>query len=93
MRMFPTGPGGLNGFGSRAWVLRLAGSVLPVVVGVLEEDLIAQLFASKVPFFHDVLERGCGLEEPLLRLEVLLAVLLRLIRPEDNTRVAGHVEW
>jgi hypothetical protein len=66
---------------------------LPVGVGVLEKDLIAQLFASKVPFFHDVLERGCGLEEPQLRLEVLLAVLLRLAGPEDVARVARHVEW
>src|SRR3712207_7822169 len=50
------------------------------------------LFRSKVPFFHDVPERGSGLEEPQLRLKVLLAVLLRLARPEDVARVAGHLE-
>ena len=68
--MFATGPGRLEGFGGRARVLRLADGVLPVRASVLEEDLVALLFASEVPLFHDVLERSRGLEEPQLRLEV-----------------------
>jgi hypothetical protein len=61
--MFPTSPRRLNGFGSRPRFLRLPDGVLPVGEGVLEEDHVTQPFASEVPFFHDVLERGRGLEE------------------------------
>src|SRR5215203_3196267 len=38
VRVLPTGPRRLDGFGSRSRVLKLVDGVLPVGVGVLEED-------------------------------------------------------
>ena len=93
VRVFATGSRRLNRFKSRARSLGLVDGVLPVGVGVLEENLVAQPFAGDAALRLDVAQRGRRLEESQLRLEVLLAVLLRLTRLEDITRVAGHVEW
>ena len=54
----------------------LLDGVLPVTVGVLGEDHVAVLLAGRAALLHYVPQRGRGLEEPELRLEVGLTVLL-----------------
>jgi hypothetical protein len=93
VRVFATGSGRLNGFKSRARSLRLVDGVLPVGVGVLEENLVAQPFAGDAALRLDVAQRRRRLEKPQLGLEIFLAVFLRLARPEDVARVAGHLTW
>src|SRR5215207_122559 len=86
-------PRHLYGLRRWAWILGLLYGALPVRVSVLEEDQVAVLFAGRAALLHDVPERGRRLEEPQLRLEVLLAVFLGLARPEGVARVEEHLGW
>src|SRR5215207_8533276 len=84
-------PRHLHGLRRWAWILGLLYGALPVRVGVLEEDHVPILFAGGAAFLHDVPQGGRRLEEPQLRLEVFLAVLLGLARPEDVARIEEHL--
>jgi hypothetical protein len=81
----------LHGLRRWAWILGLLYGALPVRVGVLEEDHVPVLFAGRAALLHDVPQRGRSLEEPQLRLEVLLAVFLGLAGPEHVARVEEHL--
>src|SRR5215203_6202511 len=87
----PVGVGDLDGLRRRARVLRLLYGTLPVRVGVLVEDHVAVLLARRVALPHDVPQRSRRLEEPQLRLEVLLAVHLGVYRPEGVGAVHEHL--
>src|SRR5215216_866069 len=89
--MSPVGIGSLDGLRRRARVLGLVDRVPPVVKGVVKEDFVAVLLAGGTALLHDVPQRRCGLEEPELWLEVLLAVLLGLTRPEGIGPVHEHL--
>src|SRR5215208_4918174 len=86
-------PRHLYGLRRWAWILGLLYGALPVRVGVLEEDHVPVLFAGRAALLHDVPERGRSLEEPQLRLEVLLAVFLGLAGPEHVARVEEQLGW
>jgi hypothetical protein len=91
VRMTPVGIGSLYGLRRRARILGLVDRALPVRVGVLEEDHVAVLFAGGAALLGDVPQRRSRLEEPQLRLEVLLPVHLRVYRPEGIGAVHEHL--
>src|SRR5918998_861773 len=93
VRVSLVGVGSLDGLGGRPRVLGLLDSGLPVVEGVAIEDHIAVLLARRTAFSYDVPERRRRLEEPQLRLEVLLTVHLRGHRPEGIGTVHEHLGW
>jgi hypothetical protein len=68
------GVGHLDGLGGRSRVLWLRYGVLPVVESVPKKDHVPVLLARRAALRDDVSERRRRLEEPELRLEVLLTV-------------------
>src|SRR5215213_9031001 len=93
MRVPLVGVGGLDGLRRRSWVLGLTDGVLPVIGGVPVEDHVAVLLAGGAALLNDVPKGGRSLEEPELRLEVLLAVHLWIYWPEGVGAVHEHLGW
>src|SRR5215210_2733013 len=91
VRMTVMGVGHFYGLGGRSGVLWLLYGALPVREGVPVEDHVAVLLARRATFTYDVPERRRRLEEPQLRLEVLLTVHLRGHRPEGVGTVHEHL--
>src|SRR5829696_6087096 len=93
VRVPAVGVGSLDGLGRHSRVLRFLYRVLPVRVGVLVEDHVAVLFAGTAALLHNVPQSRRRLKESQLRLEVLLAVHLRLYWPEGVGAVHEHLGW
>src|SRR5215204_5099011 len=91
VRMTVMSVGHLYGLGGRSGVLGLLNSGLPVREGVAVEDHVAVLLARRATFSYDVPERHRRLEEPQLRLEILLTVHLGIYRPEGVGAVHKHL--
>ena len=75
MRVALVGVGRLDGLWRGARVLGFLDGVLPVAVGVLEEDHVPVLLARRAALPDDVPEGDRRLKELELRLQVRLAVL------------------